>query len=39
MEIDNAIFYDLENFGQGRFAKMAIETFWISVWGYYKVSL
>ena len=39
MEIGNALFYDLENFGQGRFVKMAIEKFWISVWENYNVSL
>ena len=27
MEIDNAIFQDLESFGKGRFFKMAMEKF------------
>ena len=29
MEIDNAIFQDLESFGKGKFFKMAIAMFWI----------
>ena len=32
MEIDKAIFQDLESFGNGRSLKMAMEEFWIFVW-------
>ena len=32
MEIDNAIFLDLESFGKERFFKMAMEKFWIFIW-------
>ena len=31
MEIENAIFQDLESFGKGRIFKMAMEKFWIFV--------
>ena len=32
MEIENAIFQDLENFGKERITKLAMEKFWIFVW-------
>ena len=32
MEIDNAIFQDVESFGKERFFKMAVEKFWIFLW-------
>ena len=32
MEVDNAIFQDLESFVKRRFFKMAMEKFWIFVW-------
>ena len=38
MEIDNAIFHDLESFGKGIFFKMAMEQFWIVVWENSKIS-
>ena len=31
MEIDNAIFQDLESFGKEKFFKMALKKFWIFV--------
>jgi len=31
MEIDNAIFKDLESCGKEKFFKMAVENFWIFV--------
>ena len=33
MDIDIAIFQDLESFGKGRFFKVAMKKFWIVVWG------
>ena len=36
MEIDNAIFQDLDIFGKGAFSKMAVEMFRIFVWENYK---
>ena len=32
MEIEYAIFQDLESFGKESILKMAIEKFWILVW-------
>ena len=32
MEIDNAIFQDLESFGRGKFFQMAMEKSWVFVW-------
>ena len=32
MEIGSSIFQDLENFGKGKFFKMAMEKLWIFVW-------
>ena len=32
MEIDNAIFQDVESFGKERFSKMAMEKCWIFLW-------
>ena len=38
MEIDNAIFQDVESFGKGRFIKPAMEKLWIFVWKSSKIS-
>ena len=32
LEIDNAIFQDLESFGKESIFKMAVEKFWIFIW-------
>ena len=32
MEIDNALFQDLENLRKEKFFKMAMKMFWIFVW-------
>ena len=36
MEIDNAIFQDLESFGKEKISKVALEKFWIFVWKNFK---
>ena len=36
IEIENAIFQDLESFGKERIFKMAVEKFWIFVWKNYR---
>ena len=38
MEIDNAIFQDLESFVKEKIFKMAMEKFRIFVWGNSKIS-
>ena len=39
MEIDNAIFQDLESFGKREVFKMVkMEKFWIFAWGNSKIS-
>jgi len=38
MEIDNAIFQDLESFGKERIFKMATAKFWIFAWDDTKMS-
>ena len=38
IEIDNVIFQDLKSFENERFFKMAMEKFWILVWGNSKIS-
>jgi len=38
LEIDSAIFQDLESFGKEKFFEMAMETFWIFVWKYSNIS-
>ena len=38
MEIDNAIFQDLERFEKERFFRTAVEKFWIFVWRNSKIS-
>ena len=37
MEINNAIFQDLESFGKEKFFKMVLEKFWIFIWENSKV--
>ena len=32
IEIENAIFQDLDSFGKERISKMALKKFWIFVW-------
>ena len=38
MEINNAIFQDLQRSGKEKFLKLAMEKFWIFVWENSKVS-
>ena len=38
MEIDSAIFQDLESYGKGRIFNMAMEKLWIFVWETSKMS-
>ena len=38
MEIDNAIFQNLESFGKEKLFKMAMEKFWIFAWANSKIS-
>ena len=38
MEIDTAIFQDLENFEKDKFLKLAMEAFWIFAWENSKIS-
>ena len=39
MEIDGAIFQDLESFEKERFFTMVMENIWISLWENSKISL
>ena len=38
MEIDYAIYQDLDSFGREKFFKMAMEKFWIFVWENCRIS-